>query len=322
MEGMWALEVEKVSYRYGERQVLQDVSLRVAEHTIHGLLGPNGAGKTTLLKIITSLMAMHEGSVRILGHDIRQAFKATRNLVGFLPEVPPLYPQQTVRDYLNFVAQLHGKKLFPLAAADQELLERLGLLPLLGRLIGHLSKGQQQRVGLGQALIYHPSLLILDEPLVGLDPTALAEIRSLLLALKKDHTIFISSHQLHDLELMASAATIIGQGKILASGPLEQIREQFSGQQVLRVKVKSWPPEMTSRLAQELNLQAQVMAQDATETLLQITGPQVKEQQERVAQFCLTQHLGLMSLTEEELDLETLFQKITQTKNAAVVTAS
>jgi len=310
---MWALEVEQVSYSYGTRQVLQNVSLAVAEHTIHGLLGPNGAGKTTLLKIITSLMAMHEGAVRIFGRDIRQEFKATRNLLGFLPEIPPLYAQQTVQEFLAFVARLHGHRLFPLNERDQHLLERLGLLPLLGRLIGHLSKGQKQRVGLGQALIYHPPFLILDEPWVGLDPAALAEIRTLLAELKKDHTIFLSSHQLHDLERLASEVTIIGHGQILASGSLEQIRAQFSGQQGLQVKVRTWPASLAPTFAQELAVQVQVLTERAEEVILHLTGPRIREQQEQVAQFCLTHHLGLISLTEVELDLEDIFQRVTAT---------
>ncbi|MBP5295811.1 MAG: ABC transporter ATP-binding protein, partial [Bacteriovoracaceae bacterium] len=298
---MWALELEDIDYSYATIPVLSKVSLRVAEHTIHGLLGPNGAGKTTLLKIATGLLPLQEGKVRILGHDLRRELSTIKNLVGLLPEIPPLYLQETVGSYLALVARLHGKKLFPLKAADQDLLDRLGLSRLLKRLIGHLSKGQQQKVGLAQALIYRPPLLILDEPWVGLDPSALMDIRQLLEELKKEHTIFLSSHQLHDLELIASAATIIGGGKILASGTMEQMKDKFKEHKVLEVVVRQWAPEHLAALTNLLAAQVTVMAAPDTAlaaTVLHLQGPQINQQQDQVAQYCLQNHLGLVRLQE------------------------
>jgi len=313
---MWALELEGIDYSYADVPVLRQVSLRVQEHTIHGLLGPNGAGKTTLLKIATGLLSMKEGRVRILGHDVRRELKAIKNLVGLLPEIPPLYLSDTVADYLALAARLHGKKLFPLSSADQDLLARLGLSDLLGRIIGHLSKGQQQRVGLAQALIYRPPLLILDEPWVGLDPGALMDIRLLLEELKKEHTIFLSSHQLHDMEMIASAATIIGRGKILASGTMEEMKNKFKEHKVLEVVVRQWAAEHQNNLANLLAAQVVVVQSSPTETILHLQGPQINQQQDQVAQYCLQQHLGLVRLQEVELDLEALFQKVTSADQA------
>ena len=186
------IEVAKLSKRYGDIPAVRDVSFSAAPGQILGFLGPNGAGKTTTMRIITGFMPATSGTVRVEGFDVFEQSTEVRRRIGYLPENPPLYNDMSTETYLRFVARLKGMARGEVAAALERVLETCGLTGMRDRLLGHLSKGYRQRVGLAQALIHDPPVLILDEPTIGLDPRQIIDIRSLIKSLAGDHTVILS----------------------------------------------------------------------------------------------------------------------------------
>ena len=214
------IELKNISKTYGKKQAVSDVSLTMEEGHIYGFLGSNGAGKSTIMNIMTGFIAASSGDVTINGYDIyKNAIKA-KALIGYLPEIPPLYPDMTVYEYLVFVSDLKGIKR---AERDSEI-DRVAALATLDdvgdRLIKNLSKGYKQRVGLAQALLGNPPIIILDEPTVGLDPVQIIEIRNIINSLKKDHTVILSSHILSEIEEVCDHVFIIADGVIKADDDL------------------------------------------------------------------------------------------------------
>lgn len=224
IESSNAILLENISKYYPGVQALTEINLQVKKGTIHGFLGPNGAGKTTTMKIISGLISPTHGKVSIHGR------------LGYLPDVPPLYRHMSVREFLAFV--------YDIQMLDQQnsndyknqkeqnlenVLVKTGLKEVQDRVIEHLSKGYQQRVGIAEALVHNPDVIILDEPTVGLDPVAIKDIRDLIKSLKKDHTILFSTHLLHEVEILCDDISIISQGKILLTGPIQKIKQQFQG---------------------------------------------------------------------------------------------
>ncbi len=224
------IEIKNISKLYGEQQALADVSFDVAEGEIVGLLGPNGAGKSTLMKIITCYIPPTEGEVTVDGHSIYDDTLAVRRAIGYLPEHNPLYLDMYVREYLRFAAGLSGVK--ERARHADEMIELTGLGPEAGKRIGQLSKGYRQRVGLAQALIHDPKVLILDEPTTGLDPNQLEFIRSVIRNAGRKKAVLLSTHIMQEVEAMCSRAIIIDHGRIVADESMEgvnakKLTEQF-----------------------------------------------------------------------------------------------
>ena len=210
------IEVKNLVKKYGNQFAVNDISFTVEEGKIYGLLGPNGAGKSTCMNIMTGYIAATSGEVKINGHDIVTDAEEAKKFIGYLPEIPPLYPDMTVSEYLNFVAEL--KKVPKVARAQEieDVMTKTFITDMKNKLIKHLSKGYKQRVGLAQAMLGNPSVIILDEPMVGLDPKQILEIRELILSLKKEHTVILSSHILSEVSAVCDEIMIISKGKMVA----------------------------------------------------------------------------------------------------------
>lgn len=223
------IEVEHLTKRYGSHTAVDDISFTVEDGGIYGLLGPNGAGKSTTMNIITGYISATDGTVKIDGHDIADEPAAAKACIGYLPELPPLYQDMTVQEYLLFVAELKGtRKKADRAAAVEHAAARAGLQGMEQRLIRNLSKGYRQRVGIAAALLGTPKIIILDEPTVGLDPAQMIEIRSLIRDLGKTHTVILSSHILSEVQTVCDRVLIIAHGRLVAQGTPEELAAQLT----------------------------------------------------------------------------------------------
>lgn len=221
------IEVEGLSKNFGRVRALDRVSFRVEEGTIAGFLGPNGAGKSTALRILSGYMPGDEGTVRVGGLDVRSRSLEVRGIVGYLPEAVPLYPEMRVSEYLRFRARLKGIPIYRRKLAISKAMELAGIEDVRRRVIGTLSRGYRQRVGLADALLGDPKVLILDEPTVGLDPEQVRQFRQLIRVLGGSRTILFSTHILSEVELVCSTVVIIHRGRVLAQGPVESVRKQI-----------------------------------------------------------------------------------------------
>ena len=217
------IEVSHLTKKYGGHLAVDDVSFTVEDGQIYGLLGPNGAGKSTIMNILTGYLSATSGQVTVAGHPLPEEADEAKACVGYLPEQPPLYPEMTVGENLNFVAEL---KKVPRAQRKEQVLRaarRTGLEKVLPRLIRSLSKGYKQRVGIAQALLGSPKIIILDEPTVGLDPAQVIEMRKLIRELGKAHTVILSSHILSEVQAVCQQVLILSKGKLAASGTLQEL---------------------------------------------------------------------------------------------------
>ena len=217
------IEVSHLSKSYGSRPAVQDLSFTVPDGQIYGLLGPNGAGKSTIMNILTGYLAPTQGEVKVAGFRLPEQAQQAKACVGYLPEQPPLYPEMTVEEYLLFAAELKGVKWADRKEQVRKAAHRTGLDNVMPRLIRSLSKGYRQRVGIAQALLGSPKLIILDEPTVGLDPAQVVEIRKLIRELGKAHTVILSSHILSEVQAVCQQVLILSKGKLAASGTLEEL---------------------------------------------------------------------------------------------------
>lgn len=217
------IEVSHLTKKYGGHLAVDDVSFTVEDGQIYGLLGPNGAGKSTIMNILTGYLSATSGQVTVAGHPLPEEADEAKACVGYLPEQPPLYPEMTVGEYLNFAAEL---KKVPRAQRKEQVLRaarRTGLEKVLPQLIRSLSKGYKQRVGIAQALLGSPKIIILDEPTVGLDPAQVIEMRKLIRELGKAHTVILSSHILSEVQAVCQQVLILSKGKLAASGTLQEL---------------------------------------------------------------------------------------------------
>lgn len=217
------IEVSHFTKQYGNHLAVDDVSFTVADGQICGLLGPNGAGKSTIMNILTGYLSATSGQVTVAGHPLPEEADAAKACVGYLPEQPPLYPEMTVQEYLTFAAELKGVKKAERKEQVCRAARRTGLETVLPRLIRSLSKGYKQRVGIAQALLGSPRLIILDEPTVGLDPAQVIEIRKLIRELGRAHTVILSSHILSEVQAVCQQILILSKGHLAAAGSLEEL---------------------------------------------------------------------------------------------------
>lgn len=217
------IEVSHLTKQYGNHLAVDDVSFTVADGQICGLLGPNGAGKSTIMNILTGYLSATSGQVTVAGHPLPEEADAAKACVGYLPEQPPLYPEMTVQEYLTFAAELKGVKKAERKEQVCRAARRTGLEAVLPRLIRSLSKGYKQRVGIAQALLGSPRLIILDEPTVGLDPAQVIEIRKLIRELGRAHTVILSSHILSEVQAVCQQILILSKGHLAAAGSLEEL---------------------------------------------------------------------------------------------------
>lgn len=238
------IEVKNLSKRYGENRALNHVSFSVGENTVVGFLGPNGAGKSTTMNIVTGYISASGGSVTVGGYNTLDNPNEAKKLIGYMPEIPPLYVDMTVKEYLNFEYELK-KVTLPREKHIKEICALVRITDVYERLIANLSKGYRQRVGLAQALIGNPPVLILDEPTVGLDPKQIIEVRNLIKNLGKNHTVILSSHILPEVQEVADRIIIIDKGRLVADGtPFELEHGGQSGEQKLVVRLEGNPAEV------------------------------------------------------------------------------
>ncbi len=294
-----AIEISKLSKAYPGRNALNEISFSVKKGSIHGFLGPNGAGKSTTMKILSGLIPPTSGEFKVNGR------------VGFLPEHPPLYLNMTVKNYLEFVLSIYSDKPKNYAAVEQ-VISKTGLSSVEERLIGNLSKGFQQRVGIAQAIVHSPEMIILDEPTVGLDPVAINEIRALILELKKDHTILFSSHQLHDVELLCSDITLINHGEIVVTGPLQSIIEGIKTRLNIKAKVESFSETDRTKMMSHFKLESVHVVRDVDQNQvnLEIVALADEKIKKELSRFLSQENIGLLEFTEVKIDLEELFNKM------------
>ena len=241
------IEVSHLTKQYGNHLAVDDVSFTVADGQICGLLGPNGAGKSTIMNILTGYLSATSGQVTVAGHSLPEEADAAKACVGYLPEQPPLYPEMTVQEYLTFAAELKGVKKAERKEQVCRAARRTGLEAVLPRLIRSLSKGYKQRVGIAQALLGSPRLIILDEPTVGLDPAQVIEIRKLIRELGRAHTVILSSHILSEVQAVCQQILILSKGHLAAAGSLEELTADGKSLEEVFLELTDGEPEEATR---------------------------------------------------------------------------
>jgi ABC-2 type transport system ATP-binding protein len=232
------IAVEHLVKNYGDLVAVRDLSFEVGQGRIWGLLGPNAAGKTTTMRILTGYLPATDGRASVGGFDVFEQPNEVKKILGYLPEVLPLYPDQTVTEFLNFVADLKKVPTAKKKAAVARAIKVSGLEPVKGRLIRNISRGFKQRVGIAQALVHDPKVLILDEPTIGLDPAQIIEIRSLIKSLKGEHTIILSTHILAEVTQTCDGVVIINEGRLMVSGTLEEVTASVRTRDGVVLKVR------------------------------------------------------------------------------------
>ena len=222
------IRAEQLTKHYEEVEAVRSISFSIGEGEVVGLLGPNGAGKSTTMRMLTTFIAPTEGTATIAGFDVCSESDAVRKNIGYLPEVPPVYPELRVLEYLKFVTKIKGIPRAERKEAIEKILVRCGLTEVATRVCGKLSKGFRQRVGIAQALVHNPKVIILDEPTSGLDPEQIIEIRNLIAELKGDHTVIVSTHLLAEVAQTCSRVIIIANGEIVTDGSIEELTHEKS----------------------------------------------------------------------------------------------
>jgi ABC-2 type transport system ATP-binding protein len=310
------IEVHHLTKRYGNHEAVSDLSFTVETGQIYGFLGPNGAGKSTTMNMITGCIAATEGQILINGHDIFEDAAAAKKCIGYLPEQPPVYLDMTPLEYLMFVAQAkkvpanerHAQVAHAIAVTQIESVQN--------RLIKHLSKGYRQRVGIAQALLGDPEIIILDEPTVGLDPLQIIEIRDLIKSLGETHTVILSSHILSEIQAVCDAVLIISKGKLVACDTTENLEKLFSGNNTLTVTVHATEAEARRALASVEGITSlDCTAQSDNSTKLEITSAEGVDLAERVFFAFADIRRPIVQMSAARASLEDVFIELTN--NAA-----
>ena len=310
------IETHQLTKYYGPKQVLQDVSFRVEKGEILGFLGPNGAGKTTTMRILTCYLAPSRGTASVAGFDILENPLEVRRRLGYLPENVPLYEEMRVNRYLDFVAEVKG-----IASRDQRrnkvggVVESCGLTRVQERILGNLSKGFRQRVGLAQALLGDPEILILDEPTVGLDPQQIIEIRSLIKSLGGDHTVILSTHILPEVEVTCNRVVIIHEGKVVAQDTPKKLTHRLQGGARIQVTLSGKEPAKILALLKSVPGAKKVTQQSETSDGYRflVECDAERDLRSELAQVAVQNGLSLLDLRSRDLTLEEIFiQTITE----------
>jgi ABC-2 type transport system ATP-binding protein len=308
------IEVKHLVKRYGDNVALDDISFTVEDGNIYGFLGPNGAGKTTTMNIMTGYLTPTEGEVIINGHSIAEEPEKAKSSIGYLPEIPPLYTDMTVTEYLEFAAELKKLPKAERAASVSEVIAVTKLEDVTDRLIGNLSKGYKQRVGLAQAILGMPEIIILDEPTVGLDPKQIIEIRDLIRKLGKDHTVILSSHILSEIQEICDNIIIIHQGRLIANGTPEELKEKLaSASMELTVKTgdRDRAVELVSAIPGVESVSVSNRSGD-TETTLDLRLTRDADVREAIFDACVESGIPLLMMKASEFSLENLFLELTR----------
>ncbi|MCC7430076.1 ATP-binding cassette domain-containing protein [bacterium] len=306
------ISIQNVSKLYGTAKAVDNVSLEIAKGEILGFLGPNGAGKTTMMKMVTCFFPPSDGSIQVDGYNVYDDSLKIRELIGYLPEHNPLYLEMNVVDYLKFVAEV--RKISDKLKRIREIIDLCGIGEMKSKLIGQLSKGYRQRVGLAQALIHNPQILILDEPTTGLDPNQIVEIRNLIRDLGKDKTVIFSTHILSEVQAIASRVTIINNGKIVADGSAEDLKNTVKGGAKINLEIKANDSEEIISKFQGIMGIEQVKTDSFSNGHYKLHLETVKgfDVREAIFDLVVSQNWKLLELKREQTSLEDVFRNLTQ----------
>ncbi len=306
MESEILISVNELSRYYGQQCAIENVSFNVHRGEILGFLGPNGAGKSTTMQIISGILAASHGSVTVAGHDINESAKTAKQYIGFLPEQPPLYTDLTVDEYLRYAARLRGISAAATAEAVNISKTRCGLHDVGARLINNLSKGFKQRVGIAQAIIHSPDVIILDEPTSGLDPRQIIEIRDLMRELAKDHSVILSTHILSEVQSLCDRVLIINEGNIILDEKLETLQKQ--GEKVTSVVIGLRRPPTAETL---LAIDGIEHCEHIDAHMLRLQFSNGVDATGEIVKQAASENWGLFKLSPDDDSLESVFLRLT-----------
>ncbi len=312
------IEVSHLVKKYGNHYAVNDLSFTVEKGQIYGFLGPNGAGKSTTMNIITGYLAATSGEVKINGFDILKQPQEAKKCLGYLPEMPPLYPEMTILEYLKFVAELKKVKKDERSKQIEDIMNETHITDMQSRLIKNLSKGYKQRVGLAQAMIGYPDIIILDEPTVGLDPKQIIEIRDLIKSLKEKHTIILSSHILSEVSAVCDHIMIISKGKLVASDSPEGLSRLMSGEDKIELEVKGSKETVDKILSSipEISTFESDAVQESELTKAEIMVKNKQEIRESLCEKFAEKKLPIYKLLLNTKSLEDIFLELTEENNS------
>lgn len=314
------IEVEQLSKHYGDFTAVEDISFRAEKGEILGFLGPNGAGKTTTMRILTCYLPPSAGGAKVAGYDVVEESLEVRRNIGYLPEQPPLYTDMTVEAYLRFVAKIKDVPSAHLQSQMDEAMEKAGVAHVHTKVIGHLSKGYRQRVGLAQALVHKPAVLILDEPTVGLDPKQIIEIREVIKGLGGEHTVILSTHILPEVSMTCEKIVIINNGRIAGEGTAESLTDQLKEGEFLRAQVGGPVDQVQAVLAgvdgvMDVKLEQSESAEN--ESVYLVTVVPGRDVRDDLARQVVDGGFGLRELRALEMTLEDIFLRLTTEEEAS-----
>jgi ABC-2 type transport system ATP-binding protein len=307
------IEVKGISKRFGPTLAVDDLSFSIAKGEVVGFLGPNGAGKTTTMRILTCFLPADAGEVKVAGFDVIEESMEVRSRIGYLPENAPLYLDMQVNEFLDYVSSIRGLKGAERTQATDRMIELCGLSDVLLKQIGELSKGFRQRVGLAQAMIHNPEILILDEPTSGLDPNQIREIRDLILTLGKEKTVILSTHILPEVEATCSRVIIIDRGKIVADGAIETIARRSLGGNPHIIRVRGPQDKIESGLKTLADVTSfRAAGQEDGLWRYEIQGRTGVHLGEQLFRLAADQGLSLAEIRRDKTTLESIFTELTQ----------
>jgi len=314
-----SIKVENLTKYYGEQAAVNNISFEIQSGQIVGFLGPNGAGKSTTMKMITTYLTPNDGKIEVEGIDNQTDSLAVRKKIGYLPESNPLYLDMNVIDYLHYAAALEGMDKSRIKEATERVVAKCGLKEVQHKDISELSKGFKQRVGLAQAMIHDPQVLILDEPTSGLDPNQIIEIRKLIKSLGKEKTLILSTHIMQEVQAVCDRVLIINKGEIVADGTPEDLQEKFRGESVVNVKYKTNPSVSQNDIVTALQgikgvTKVSVVSEDEKNISLDVKCSSGDDITEDISKVSSKMGLVLLGLNQEVTSLEDIFRELT-TKN-------
>ena len=312
------IEVRHVTKRYGPVAAVDDVSFRVEAGQILGFLGPNGAGKTTTMRVLTGYLPPTEGTAAIAGFDVLEEPIEAKRRTGYLPESPPLYPEMTVREYLTFVARINGLGAPERAARLAQVMERTSIGDVADRHCGKLSKGYRQRVGLAQAILHNPEVLILDEPTAGLDPKQIIETRELIKELAGDHTIILSTHILPEVSQTCERVVIINQGRVVAEDTPDNLTGRLHGAVTVQLEVDTAGADPTAALQAVPGVASVSVGEpDGDGRTIEVQSAQDVDVRRDLANTVVSNGWGLLEMRRARLSLEEIFLQLTTAEEPA-----
>ncbi len=314
------IEVEHLTKSYGQARAVNDISFQVEKGEILGFLGPNGAGKTTTMRVLTGYLPATSGTARIAGYDVFEQSMEVRKRIGYLPETPPLYTDMSVGDYLAFVARIKGVPSGDINRRMEEAMRMANITDKRYELIKRLSRGYKQRVGIAQAIVHNPDVVILDEPTVGLDPNQIKEVRHLIKGLAGEHTIILSTHILPEVEMTCDRVVIINKGRIVAVDTTENLTTQIKGGERVQVKIRG-PQEKIRNTLEKIDAVKHVDLSPSDDS--DVVGAMIESEQgtdlrPQIAARIVSSGLDLLELRAVKLSLEDIFMQLTTEEKSVV----